>query len=93
MATIQIRIDEKTKKSSKKVLDKLGLDLTSAITLYLRQIAIRKEIPFTLLTENGFTFQQEQEILQRSREARAGKNMSKAMNIDEAIAYLKARSA
>ena len=68
MSTIQIRIDEKTKRSAKKVLDELGLDMSSAIKLYLKQISVKKGIPFPLVTENGFTPAEEAEILRSSNE-------------------------
>lgn len=76
MSTIQIRIDEKTKKSAKKVLDKIGMDMSSAVKVYLKQIVITQGLPFPLLTENGLTIQQEQEILKASEEAKKGINVS-----------------
>ena len=66
MNTIQIRIDEKTKREAKRVLDQLGLDMSSAIKIYLRQISRTHGIPFPLLTQNGFTPQQEQKIIKES---------------------------
>ena len=89
MTTVQIRIDEKTKKLAKKVLDEVGLDMSSAIKLYLNQIAIRRGIPFQILTENGLTIREEKTILKASDEARKGLNMTKSMNVQEALAYLK----
>ena len=89
MATVQIRIDEKTKRSAKKILDEIGLDMSSAIKLYLNQIAIRRGIPFQILTEDGLTIQQEKEILEASDEAKKGINVTEPMNIKEALAYLK----
>lgn len=53
MATIQTRIDEKTKKKAQKILAKLGLDLSSAIKMYLVQIIAHQGIPFPILTEKG----------------------------------------
>src|SRR3989338_342227 len=76
MPQIQLRIDEKTKKSAKKILDNLGIDMSSAIKVYLKQIVITKGIPFKLLTENGLTSKQEREILKAAKEAEAGKNVS-----------------
>ena len=35
---IQIRIDSKTKREAKKVLDNLGIDMSSAVKLFFRQI-------------------------------------------------------
>ena len=66
MNTLQIRIDEKTKREAKRVLDKLGLDMSSAIKLYLRQISRIQGIPFPLITENGFTSKQEEQLLKES---------------------------
>ena len=68
MTTIQVRIDEQTKKAAKKVLDELGIDLSGAIKLYLKQIGRVKGIPFPLTTENGFTSEQEKEIIHSSNE-------------------------
>ena len=45
------------------ILDKLGLDLSTAINIYLVQIIEKKGIPFEVLTENGLTPAQETEIL------------------------------
>ncbi len=46
-----------------------------------------------VLTENGFTPAEEQEILQASAEARRGENLSPALTTDEdIIAYLEALS-
>ncbi|PIQ79987.1 type II toxin-antitoxin system antitoxin, RelB/DinJ family [Candidatus Peregrinibacteria bacterium CG11_big_fil_rev_8_21_14_0_20_41_10] len=89
MPKIQIRIDEKTKNSAKKVLDKLGLDMTSAITVYLKQIVTHNGIPFPLITENGLTPAQEKAILKASAEAEQGKNITEQMSAKEAVDYLK----
>lgn len=88
MSYIQLRIDDKTKNSAKKVLDELGVDMSSAIKVYLRQIVINQGIPFKLVTENGFTPEEEREILKASEEAKKGKNVTKAMSPKEAVDYL-----
>lgn len=89
MSAIQIRIDEKTKKSAKKVLDELGLDMSSAVKIYLKQIIIYQGLPLRLVTKNGLTPGEEKEILKASEEAKRGKNVTKEMTIKEAIDYLK----
>ena len=89
MSNIQIRIDEKTKKSAKKIFEDLGIDLSTGIKLYLKQVTIIQGIPFKLITENGLTPNQEKEIFQAGKDAKNGKNISKAMEIREAIDYLK----
>jgi len=88
MSHIQIRIDEKTKKDAQKVLEEIGLDLSSAIKIYLKQIVLLKRIPMKLLTKNGLTEKQEKAILKASEEAKKGINVTKAMNEKEALEYL-----
>lgn len=48
MTTIQIRIDEKTKRSAQKILAELGLDLSTAARLFLKYIIVHKKLPFPI---------------------------------------------
>jgi DNA-damage-inducible protein J len=89
MSNIQIRITEKEKKEAKKVFDKLGLGMSTAIKIFLRQTAMRKGMPFLLTTENGLTLEQESEIIKASFEAKQGKNISRALRDQAAVKYLK----
>lgn len=88
MTTVQIRIDDKTKRDAKRVLDRLGIDMSGAIKLYLRQISLQKGIPLRLTTENGLTPDEEIEILAASQEAKDGKNVSGSMSPRQALDYL-----
>lgn len=76
MSTIQVRIDPKTKKDAKKVLKSIGMDMSGAIKVFFKQIVLTQGIPFPLLTENGLTLQQEQEILKASEDAKKGIGVS-----------------
>jgi len=64
--TIQVRIDSVTKAKAVKVLKDLGLDLSSAVKLFLTQVVNRKAIPFVALTENGYTEAQEKRFLRQA---------------------------
>lgn len=90
MTTIQIRIDTQTKKSAKKILHELGIDMSAAIKIYLKQIILRQGIPFQLLTENGLTPQEEMEIIIASKEAKKGIDIIGPFKGKEAIEYLNA---
>ena len=68
--TLQIRIDAKTKKASRKILEELGLDMSSAVKLFLTNVVNRKGIPLDLKTENGFTLAQEQALIAETEEAK-----------------------
>lgn len=90
MTTVQARIDTKVKKDTKRILDKLGLDFSSAINLYFRQITQKKGIPFRILTENGLTSVEEQSILRELKDIRSGKKQALSFdNIDDMMDYVK----
>lgn len=89
MGTIQIRIDEKTKTAAKKILETLGLDISGAIKMYLKQIILRKGLPFKVLTENGMTPEEEDEILRISKEMDEGKNCVGPIEAEEFIEHMK----
>lgn len=88
MSFIQLRIDDDTKNSAKKILDELGMDMSAAIKVYLKQIIINQGIPFKLLTENGLSPEEEQQILKASKESKKGKNVTKAMSVNKAVDHL-----
>jgi len=48
MPTIQIRTDDQTKNDSTALFDKLGITMSEAINLFLRQSVMRGGIPFAL---------------------------------------------
>ena len=70
MTTIQIRTQAKTKKNVQKILGELGLDMSTAVNMYLVQIEKIGGIPFPILTENGMTPEAEARILQEAEWAR-----------------------
>lgn len=53
MTTIQVRIDEKTKRKVRKVFSDVGLDLSSGIRMYLNWIAMNQKVPFDIYDRNG----------------------------------------
>ncbi len=42
----QIRIEDETKKQAMEVLDGLGLNLSGAVNIFLKQVILQKGIPF-----------------------------------------------
>lgn len=47
MTTLNVRIEEKTKAAATKVLAKMGLDMSSAVKLFLHQVVKDDGLPFT----------------------------------------------
>jgi len=52
---ISARVDPQLKQDSEKILKGLGLSTTQAITLYLKQITLRKGLPFAVAIPNSIT--------------------------------------
>ncbi|MFC6314762.1 type II toxin-antitoxin system RelB/DinJ family antitoxin [Lapidilactobacillus achengensis] len=48
MASINVRIDEDTKKESQEILEALGMDLTTGIRVFLNQVIAEKGLPFAV---------------------------------------------
>lgn len=61
--TLQIRIDEETKDQAKQILGELGLDMSSAIKLFLRNIIITESVPLELRSEKGMLAERKCELL------------------------------
>ncbi len=68
--TIQIRIDTKTKDEARKTLSGLGLDMSSAVKLFLTNVINQQGIPLDLRTKNGFTLAQEKALIAETEEAK-----------------------
>ena len=68
MATIptQIRIDEQLKKQSTELFNNLGLDMSGAITMFLKQCVLRNGLPFAVEMPRY-----SQEVLEAMQEAKA----------------------
>jgi DNA-damage-inducible protein J len=72
--TVQVRIDEETKDQAKEILAELGLDLSSAIKLFLRNIIITESIPLELRSEKGMLAERKCELLRDAARASARKD-------------------
>ena len=84
--TIQVRTKPAMKKAAQKVLAAIGMDLSTAINIYLVQIVEKKGIPFPILTENGMTPAEEERILKEIAWAKKyGKRYSSTKEMFEDI--------
>ncbi len=52
--SVNFRIDEKLKNDADSILDEIGLSMTSALTLFLKQVVNKRAIPFKLEAEDPF---------------------------------------
>jgi DNA-damage-inducible protein J len=75
-ATIQARIDSKTKEKAQSVLDELGLSMSEAVVLFLKQVVFHKGIPFELKVPTKLT-------AETLKKAEAGKDVRVFSDVDE----------
>ena len=54
-ATITARIEPKLKRNAEGVLEKLGVNTTDAITMFLSQVVLRRGLPFEVRIPNAAT--------------------------------------
>ena len=73
----QIRIEENTKRQAVELLEGLGLNLSEAVNMFLRQVILRKGIPFEVAyPEDMWEFKPE--VLEAMEEA---KRISREPNV------------
>ncbi|GHT71200.1 hypothetical protein FACS1894110_23900 [Spirochaetia bacterium] len=78
---LNIRIDEKIKNQADEVFHKLGLNMSTGITIYLTQVAARQGIPFPLTLENP------SEISKKVNSLQSNANSA----VQEAVSEMKAK--
>jgi len=54
-AVIRARIEPEVKKQAEKVLRRIGVSTTQAITMFYKQVALRKGLPFDVVILNETT--------------------------------------
>ena len=54
--TLQLRLDADLRKEADELFTRAGMDLSSAVRLFLRQSIIRRRLPFDVVTENPDPF-------------------------------------
>ncbi len=65
-ATLQIRLDQQLKRDADRFFSAAGLDTTTAVRIFLRQVIIRQAIPFDIVAEDPFYTVANQKVLKKS---------------------------
>lgn len=88
MATIQVRVPDQRKKNVEKILESLGLDMTTAVRMFLCRVEMDQGLPFRVqknLTVNGFTPEFEAEVLEAMKAPEGSISFD---NAEDAVRYL-----
>ncbi len=67
-SSLQVRVDSNLRQEAETLFSSAGLDMSSAIRLFLRQSVIRRRLPFDVITESPDPFWSEanQRVLAKS---------------------------
>jgi DNA-damage-inducible protein J len=81
MAQVNIRIDDNLKEKAEKLFDELGLNMTTAFNIFIRQTVREGGIPFTITTYiDPFYSDNNMTMLRKSiKEVEEGKIVTKTM--------------
>lgn len=77
-ATVTVRLDPKVKKAAQKILDRLGITTSQAVTMYFKQISEEQGLPFRPHIPN-------RETERVMAEAYAGKNLKSFDNLEDLL--------
>jgi DNA-damage-inducible protein J len=73
---VRARVERKLKANAEKVLNELGLSTSQAITLFLKQVELRRGLPFPVEIPNQLT-------RKTFRETDKGKNLKRFNSADD----------
>ena len=65
-STLQIRVDSALRSQAEDFFNGAGLDISSAVRLFLKQVVIRRRIPFDVIAEDPFWSDANQRVLAES---------------------------
>ena len=65
-STLQIRVDSNLRRQAEDFFNGAGLDMSSAVRLFLKQVVIRRRIPFDVIAEDPFWSDANQRALAES---------------------------
>ena len=79
---IQVRVKQELKFAAEDVLDKLGLTISQAVTLFLAQVALKGEIPFTISLPKP-NLETQSAMIEVDQAIRNGSELSTYQNTDD----------
>lgn len=76
MVNIHVRVDKQLRDQAQQVLSELGLDMTTAVKLFLHKLMVEKGLPFRPTTTPFFNEANIRFLEKAISEVKAGKNLA-----------------
>ena len=73
---IHVRIDDETKKQAQYILSEMGLDITTAVNMFIKQVVRNQSFPFLPSADPFYSENNINHLLRVKAEAEAGINMA-----------------
>ena len=82
MVNIQVRVDEHLRDQAQQILSQMGMDMTTAVRLFLHQLTVDKGLPFRPTIDPFFNVANLRYLERAIAEAKAGKNIEQHQLLD-----------
>ncbi len=73
MASINVRVDDELKKQSEMIFEELGMNTSTAINIFLKQVIRSNGIPFTVQADPFYSVENQAHLLQQKKEWKKAK--------------------
>ena len=82
-AQIHVRIDDSTKKQAQKIFSDMGLDITTAVNMFIKQVIRNQGFPFLPTTDPFHSEANITHLMSVKADVEAGRNMAAHELIEE----------
>lgn len=76
MTNVTIRMDERLKQQSEALFSEMGLSMTTAITMFIKQAVREQRIPFEIRVDPFYSAQNMERLRRGAADMEAGRNIS-----------------
>ena len=83
MATVSFRMDDSLKKQTEEILDELGLNMTTAMTMFAKTIVRERGLPLDLSIDPFYSAANQARLNQAIARYEAGKTVPIPKSLDE----------
>ena len=73
---IHVRIDDDTKKQAQQIFNDMGLDITTAVNIFIKQVVRNRSFPFLPSADPFYSDSNMAHLLNVKADADAGRNMA-----------------
>jgi len=80
MAVLQVRIDDKLRDEAKEVVDALGMDLTTAVRMFLKQMVMQNGLPFRPEIDPFFSPRKQEALKTSIEQSKKGEFVKKSLS-------------